>query len=269
MKILTFLSLLVNLSLVGLAESPLTLGLWPGSDKPFLCVFKADSSAGEAAPAVIVCPGGGYVQLCDTYEGVDMAKWLNARGIAAVVLNYRLAPQFHYPEILLDAQQAVRLVREHAAEWRIAPGKIGLMGFSAGGHLALNAALREKSRPDFLALVYPAVSLRQDLASEHFRQATLGPKYTQAQVDAYSGECQDCSKLPPTFVAHSVKDQIVTITNSLLFVERMRAAGRDVSLCELKSGLHGLGCGKGAEWEQWLAAFEAWLKKRGLASVSR
>ena len=272
MRSLILLLFAVGLSFATLAGLPLMRPLWQGKvpgakgvepvDKPYVRVFPVEGEA--PVPAVIVCPGGGYVEHCDTYEGVDMARWLNERGIAAVVLNYRLSPRYHYPEILNDAQQAVRLVRQHAAEWRIAKDKIGMMGFSAGGHLALNTALREESRPDFLVLVYPAVSLRHELAGEYFRTAALGPNYAPGQVDAYSGEMQDCSKLPPTFVVHSAKDQIVKVANSRILVDRMRAANRQVTFVELQKGLHGLGCGKGDDWAAWLSKFDDWIMKQGL-----
>lgn len=216
--------------------------------------------------AVVVCPGGGYRMLCDTYEGHDMAKWLNARGIAGIVLHYRLTPKYHKDEMLADGYAALKLVRDHAAEWKIDPKRVGALGFSAGGHLAsMLGVLPNVNRADFMALVYPHTSMRRGLGHEHMREAFLGPGYTEADAEKYSAELQVTGETPSAFVAHARTDKVCDVAFSRTFVEAMRTAGRPVSYTELPKGAHGLGAGKGEDWAAWLAAFETWLKESKLS----
>jgi len=195
-----------------------------------------------------------------------MAKWLNARGIAGIVLHYRLAPKYHKEEMLADGYAALKLVRDHAAEWKIDPKRVGALGFSAGGHLAsMLGVLPSENRVDFMALVYPHTSMRKGLGHEHMRESFLGPGYTEADAEKYSAECQVTAETPPAFVAHARTDQTCDIAFSRTFVDAMRKAGRPVSYTELPKGVHGLGAGRGEDWAAWLAAFEAWLKESGLS----
>lgn len=217
--------------------------------------------------AVVVCPGGGYRKLCDSYEGHDMAKWLNARGIAGIVLNYRLAPKYHKEEMLADGYAALKLVRDHAPEWRIDPKRVGVLGFSAGGHLAsMLGTLPNGNRADFMALVYPHTSMRKGLGHEHMREAFLGPNYTAADVEKYSAECQVTVETPPAFVVHARTDKVCDVAFSRTFVEAMRKVGRPVAYTELPKGAHGLGAGEGEDWAAWLEAFETWLKELKLSA---
>lgn len=221
----------------------------------------------KPSAAVVVCPGGGYRMLCDTYEGHDMAKWLTARGIAGIVLNYRLAPKFHKEEMLADGYAALRLVRDHAADWKIDPRRVGVLGFSAGGHLAsMLGVLPNENRADFMALVYPHTSMRLGLGHEHMREAFLGSGYSEADTERYSAECQVDSETPPAFVAHARTDKVCDVAFSRTFVDAMRKAARPVSYTELPQGEHGLGVGKGVDWEAWLSAFNAWLNESKLAA---
>ena len=222
---------------------------------------------GTAAPcaAIVICPGGGYKMLCDSYEGHDMAKWLVARGIAGAVLRYRLAPTYHKTEMMADVSAAFRTVRRHAAAWRIDPKRVGVLGFSAGGHLAAMAGLRPgDDRADFMALVYPHASMQTGLGSERMRQAFLGPNYSAADVDAYSAEKLVGEKLPKTFVVHARTDEICPVEHSRRLAAAMREKGGAVTYHELPSGRHGLGCGKGDDWSTWLNLFDGWLRRNAL-----
>jgi len=251
----------------GMVGDPQEFPLWPEGapeargaapeDIPTCTVHRAGWKPTGAA--MIVCPGGGYRALMMTYEGHDIAHWLAARGITAIVLKYRVHP---YPPAvsIADGKRAVRVARAHAREWGINPRRIGMIGFSAGGHLASSVGAsfdagdpnapdpieRQSCRPDFLVLVYPSTTIG-------------GGKPTEEQVTR---------RTPPAFVVHSARDQIVPVEESRRFVAALRANGVAVEYLELPEGAHGLGCGKGALWERWQEACVEWLTKRKLARPS-
>ena len=213
------------------------------------------------SPAVVICPGGGYRELCDTYEGVDMAKWLAERGAVACVLRYRLAPKWHKEAMLEDVRLALAKVRNRAHEWLVDPKKVGVLGFSAGGHLACMAGtVLGSDRADFMALIYPHVSMQKGLGHEHMRVAFLGPNYRQEDICRYSGEDLVSNDTPQTFLVHSRTDKVCPVEHSRRFAATMREHGRPVEFLELESGEHGLGCGKGNLWNKWLKAFDIWMQ---------
>lgn len=226
--------------------------------------------------AVVICPGGGYGALMMSYEGHDVARWLNQHGVAGIVLKYRISP-YRHPAPLQDGQRAMRIVRARAAEWGIDPGRIGMMGFSAGGHLASTVGThfdagdprardpleRVSCRPDFLVLVYPVISLGP-YGHGGSTANLLGHAPAAALIESLSNEKLVTADTPPTFLAHARTDQLVSCTNSALFAAACRAKRVPVEYFELDRGAHGLGCGKGAEWEAWQAQCLAWLKTRGL-----
>lgn len=231
-----------------------------GEGPSTLAVYRPAEQKG-LAPAVVICPGGGYRELCDTYEGVDMAKWLTERGIVACVLRYRLAPKWHKEAMLEDVRSALACVRGHSKEWGVNPRKVGVLGFSAGGHLACMAGtLPGAERPDFMALVYPHVSMQTGLGHEHMRVAFLGPNYRAEDICRYSGECLVSDDTPRTFLAHARTDKVCSVEHSRRFAAAMRRRGRPVEFLELETGEHGLGCGKGDQWHKWLNAFDGWLQ---------
>jgi acetyl esterase/lipase len=256
--------------------------LWPGqaplarneADKPAITVYLADPDKATGA-AVIICPGGGYGVLVDSYEGHDIAKWLLPKGVAGIVLKYRVG--IAHPAPLLDAQRAIRTVRAHAGEWKINPELIGIMGFSAGGHLASTAGThfdagdakaadpidRVSSRPDFMVLIYPAITMGPK-GHAGTRNIILGPNPTPQLVDLLSNEKQVTAQTPPTFLAHSVKDSVVSVDNSRLFADACKAHNVPVEFFELLTGDHGLGCGKGKDWEAWQAKCLEWFAGRGI-----
>ena len=230
--------------------------------------------------AVVIFPGGGYGILAYDWEGTDFAKWLNAQGIAGIVVKYRLplSKSLTDPKEvpLMDAQRAIRLVRHHAAEWSINPAKVGIMGFSAGGHLAstlstqyAHEVIRTKdaidalsARPDYSILVYPVISFRDAAAHAGSRKNLLGENPSQELIDRFSGELHVNSQTPPTFLVHAQDDKGVPIENSLLYYQALHKNGVKASLHIYPSGGHGFGfgLGKGAV-ESWREVLLTWMKE--------
>lgn len=233
--------------------------------------------------AVIICPGGGYSRELYDREGLDVARWLNGIGVAGIVLKYRL-PTGHYDSgeearPLQDALQAVRLVRSRAAEWKIDPAKIGVMGFSAGGHVAATAATlfdraapnaadpaaRLSSRPDFVALIYPLISMQPDLAPKGPNRL-LGPNPSETLLRRYSAELQVTPQTPPSFLVLCGDDPFLGAEQVLRYCAAARRAGVPAELHFYETGGHGFGVmridepGAGG----WPHRFEEWLRVRGL-----
>jgi acetyl esterase/lipase len=210
--------------------------------------------------AVVICPGGGYGGLVVGGEGHGIARWLNAHGIAGIVLEYRL-PAGHDRVPLLDAQKALTLTRSRAAEWKIAPKKVGIIGFSAGGHLASTAATHfsPENRPDFAILIYPVITMS---AGTHggSKKNLLGPTPSDELANLYSNEKQVTKDTPPTFLAHALDDKTVPIENSRLFHQACQAKGVPSKLLELSKGGHGLNGYKGPSWDAWQQQSLAWLR---------
>lgn len=231
--------------------------------------------------AVVVCPGGGYGGLAYDWEGTDIAGWLNGRGIAAIVLKYRLpadgdAAHRKWLGPLLDAQRAIRLTRARAAEWGVDPAKVGILGFSAGGHLASTAGThfdtgdataadpveRFGSRPDFMVLIYPVITMRE-WTHGGSRQNLLGDNPPDELVRRYSNELQVTAETPPTFLLHSGDDEAVPVKNSLEFYAALLAHRVPAELHLYPHGGHGyslaLGQGRLQDWPQVCAR---WLAER-------
>lgn len=222
--------------------------------------------------AVVICPGGGYSGLVTGAEGHGIAKWLNGHGITGIVLEYRL-PKGRPFVPLLDAQRAVRTVRFHAKEWEVDPARVGVIGFSAGGHLASTVGTHfddgdEKAedeigklscRPDFVVLIYPVITM--EIATHGgSRKNLLGESPPDELVRLFSNEKQVTGKTPPAFLAHAVDDKVVTVENSRLFFLALQEKDVPGELLELPSGGHGLNGYKGPMWDEWQAKSMAWLK---------
>lgn len=257
--------------------APGALGTGP-ADRPKLTVYRAplDSATGTA---VIVCPGGGYSSLASDHEGRQFGEWLNSLGFSAFVLQYRLGPRYRHPAPLQDAQRAIRLVRARAAEWGLDPARLGILGFSAGGHLASTAAThfddgrpdaadpieRQGSRPDFAVLAYPVVSLFDPPAHSGSRRNLLGEPADPALVELLSNERHVTARTPPTFLFHTADDAAVPVANSLLFFEALRKAGVAAELHVFAHGKHGVGlAASDPSLSAWPRLCATWMDGLGL-----
>jgi acetyl esterase/lipase len=283
-------ALILSLS-AALAQQPTTHKvepLWPSAaplavgaedaDKPSLSIYPAPEKS-AIQTAVIVCPGGGYGMLAKDHEGVQIALWLNSLGIQAFVLQYRIAPRYHYPAPLLDAQRAIRFVRARAADFRIAPTRIGVWGFSAGGHLASTTGThfdagdahaadpidRQSSRPDFMILAYPVISFTTPYTHTGSLRNLLGDHPDPKLVASLSNENQVTNQTPPTFLFHTNEDNGVPPENSVLFYLALRKAGVPAELHIYERGPHGVGLAPtDAVLATWAGRLKDWLEIRGL-----
>lgn len=224
--------------------------------------------------AVVICPGGGYGGLVTGPEGVGIAEWLNRHGMVGIVLEYRL-PRGRPFVPLLDAQRAIRTARTRSADWGCDPRRLGIMGFSAGGHLAATAAThfdtgrsaaadpieRVSCRPDFAVLVYPVITMG-DRAHGGSKDNLLGPSPTPETVACFSNERQVTAQTPPTFLAHALDDTMVLPDHSRLFYEALQAHRVPSRYLELPSGGHGLNGYQGPMWEAWQTGAIEWLTAR-------
>jgi acetyl esterase/lipase len=267
-----------------------TIPLWssaaPGAlgteerDIPAITVFLPRAMS-QNTPAVVVAPGGGYVQLASNHEGRQVANYLNSLGIAAFVLRYRLGPRYHHPIELGDALRAIRTLRSHAADWRLDPSRIGILGFSAGGHLAMTAAThfdagvataadavdRVSSRPDFVVLGYPVISMTEPWTHQGSKTNLLGNTPDSALARALSGEQAVIKDTPPTFIFHTNADTAVPAENSVYYYLALRKMNVPAELHIFEKGPHGVGLANDdpalSEWSKLLAN---WLRGRGVVN---
>jgi acetyl esterase/lipase len=230
--------------------------------------------------SVVICPGGGYRILAIDHEGYAIARWFNERGIAAFVLKYRLPNDEAMDEKaiipLLDAQQAIRMVRKNAGEWGLDPQKVGIMGFSAGGHLASTVGTHfhepvgpiedtTSVRPDFMILGYPVVSMLETTTHGGSRKALLGSDPPLGLVRRFSNELQVTSQTPPTFIVHSTDDKAVPVENSLQFYQALVDHSVPAEMHLYESGGHGYGMAESDEaLSSWMDRLSDWLKGHGL-----
>ncbi len=277
-----FFIALLNISCLSAKETTaLILNIWPngapiGDNKVEQVEVKLHIWLPEKEKAtgkgVVICPGGGYQVLCMNTEGYPIAEWLQANGIAGFILEYRL-PKGRNTVPLSDAQRAIRTVRAHAAEWNVSPDKIGIIGFSAGGHLASTAITHfdkgnEKStdpvervscRPDFGILIYPVITMYAQTHCSTCKNL-LGDNPSDELKTLYSNHLQVGRETPRIFMVHATDDTVVPIVNSLMFEEKMKEFNRPVLRLEPPKGGHGLfGC-KGPVWEEWKKACIEWMK---------
>jgi acetyl esterase/lipase len=262
---------------------PLWNGKAPIGDGTFeerqaqITVHKAEKPNGTA---VVICPGGGYGGLVVGPEGHGIAAWLNRHGITGVVLEYRLPRGQPYVP-LLDAQRALRTVRANAERWKIDPAEVGIMGFSAGGHLASTAGThfddgnpkaddpieRNGCRPDFMILIYPVITMDEKTHGGS-RTNLLGKDPEAKRVDLFSNEKQVTAKTPPTFLAHAKDDRVVVPEHSQAFYDALQAKRVPAKYLELPSGGHGLNSYKGPMWDAWQEQSLAWLAELKFIPVS-
>ena len=228
---------------------------------PSITVYKANQPNGMA---IIMCPGGGYARLAMNHEGHDMAPWLNAQGITYVVLKYRM-PNSHYEVPLSDAEQAIRLVRQHAAEWGVRPDRIGIMGASAGGHLAASLATlysSDETRPDFQILFYPVISMQPGITHGGSRQNLLGENPSQELENKYTLEKQVNERTPQAFIMLSADDGAVPPANGIHYFEALLQHQVPATLHVYPTGGHGWGFRDAFTYKrQWTGELEKWLRE--------
>lgn len=211
---------------------------------PTLEVFLPSASNSKGI-GVMICPGGGYARLSYDREGTDIAKLLNGHGIAAFVLKYRLPEEAsnEVPHLspLMDAKRGMELIREHAEEWNLDTSKVGVMGFSAGGHLAstLGTHFEPENRPDFMVLLYPVITMKNDYTHNGSRVSLLGNEPSNELVEQYSNELQVTPETPPTFIVHSMDDMGVPVENSLQFAKALKDAKVPLEMHIYPYGGHG------------------------------
>lgn len=246
---------------------------------PTITVYLPEKNIATGA-AVVICPGGGYRLLAIQHEGHDIARWLNKFGVAGIVVKNRLPTSDNITNksevALKDAQRAVRMVRHHAADWGIEKDKIGIMGFSAGGHLASTVGThydngetdasdpiqKESCRPDFMILMYPVITMTEDFMHKGSRRNLLGENPADEQAHLFSNEKQVTADTPPALLIHSTDDKGVPVANSICFYEALVAHGVPAEFHAFHSGGHGYGLGRddGTSHNLWAENAEAWLK---------
>ncbi|HET6327655.1 MAG TPA: alpha/beta hydrolase [Planctomycetaceae bacterium] len=254
-------------------------------DKPTITVHLPASSIANGC-AVVICPGGGYQHLAMSYEGHDVAEWFNTFGVAGIVLKYRLAPDYHHPSPLLDVQRAIRIVREKAGDWHIDPHRVGVMGFSAGGHLASTAATHfdagkadasdpidhQSCRPDFAILAYPVITMTEKFGHGGSKKNLLGAHPEKGLAESLSNETQVTAQTPPTFLFHTAEDSAVPVENSVEFFLSLRKAGVPAEMHVYEKGRHGLGLGTkdpkiAFALGTWPGRLHDWMQLRGLLAL--
>lgn len=245
---------------------------------PTLTMYRPPAGSKKTA-AVIICPGGGYGILAASHEGSDVAKVFNEWGITAFVLKYRLPDDSIMVDKsigpLQDAQRAVQLVRQNAVQWNIDPGKIGIMGFSAGGHLAATASTHfEKTvidnprsvslRPDFSILIYPVISFHDSLVHGGSRKSLIGANPTAEKVKDFSNELQVNGNTPPAFLVHAKDDGAVKADNSTRYYEALQKNKVPAELRLYEKGGHGFGMNNKTTSDSWMERLRDWMKKSEL-----
>jgi acetyl esterase/lipase len=263
---------------------PLWTGPPPGAlgtadaDIPVVTVYLPRTMTANT-PAAVVCPGGAYRALASNHEGRQVASYLNSLGVAAFVLRYRLGPRYHHPIELGDAQRAIRQLRSHAAEWRLDPARIGIVGFSAGGHLAMTASTRfdsgaataadpvdrVSSRPDFAILGYPVISMTEEWTHKGSRTNLLGETYDPELAKSLSGERAVTKETPPTFLFQTNEDTAVPAENAVHYYLALRRAGVPAEMHVFEKGPHGVGLANDdPALSAWSGLLANWLRTRKL-----
>lgn len=282
MKVISFIIGLFISTMI-FAQQPIEISLWPngmpnsngltGTEEdleggrvanvvnPSIAVYRPEKPNGMA---IIMCPGGGYARLAMGHEGHDMAAWFTTQGITYVVLKYRM-PNGHYEVPLSDAEQAIRIVRQHAAEWNINPHRIGIMGASAGGHLAASLATlysSQETRPDFQVLFYPVISMKEGVTHAGSRVNLIGEKPSAELEKKYSLEQQVNAQTPQAFIMLSSDDGAVPPANSLGYYEALLKNHVPATLHAYPIGGHGWGFRDNFTYKrQWTGELEKWLRE--------
>ena len=284
--VLALLASALTAALAAEEAKPKPLPLWPNgaplaqgateADTPRITIFIPKQQ--KTRTAVVICPGGAYTMLATDDEGRQVAKWLNNLGVVGVVLEYRLGPKYHHPAQLMDAQRAIRYVRAHAVELNVASDRIGIWGFSAGGHLASTAGThfdggdakaadlvdRVSSRPDFMILTYPVIDRLGPAAIFSFQQL-LGEHPDPKLVASLSNDQQVSPQTPPTFLVHADDDDGVFPENSVNFYLALRQAHVAAEIHIYQFGGHGFGLAPlDPVLSSWTARLADWMRGRNL-----
>ncbi len=247
-----------------------TFKLWPdgqggtGASGVTLTVHRP-AAGKENGAGVVICPGGGYGMCVMSYEGNDIGRWFAARGVSAFVLRYRVAPHRH-PLPGNDVRKAIARVRKESEKFKVDPNRIGVMGFSAGGHLAATAGTqfdKDESRPDFMILAYPVISMEQGVTHMGSRRNLLGDSASPELVRQMSLETQVTRRTPPSFIFQTDQDRAVPAENALRFVSALRKAGISCEFHLFREGRHGVGLGRHEGSSKWPGLLEDWLRRSG------
>ena len=257
--------------------APGALGATP-ADQPQMTPYLPPEGTANGT-AVVIYPGGGYQHLSMEKEGSDVANWLAGAGVTTFVVRYRLGPTYHHPIELGDAQRAIRTARARAAEWGIDPRRVGVIGFSAGGHLASTTGThfdagnasstdpieRASSRPDFMLLLYPVITMRADSVTHAgSRLNLLGASPTPELERLLSNETQVTPQTPPTFIVHTEDDRTVPVQNALLFYDALKRNGVQAELHVFEHGPHGFGLAPtNPVLAVWTTLCETWMRQHG------
>jgi acetyl esterase/lipase len=262
--------------------APGALGATP-ADQPEMTPYLPPAGTANGT-AVVIFPGGGYQHLAMDHEGSAIANWLAGLGVTTFVVKYRLGPTYHHPTMLGDAQRAIRIARARAAEWNVDPRRLGIIGFSAGGHLASTAGThfdagnassadpieRASSRPDFELLIYPVITMRDSVTHAGSRLNLLGKEPAPELVQLLSNELQVTRETPPTFLVHSTDDRTVPVQNSILFYEALKRNGVPAEMHVFEHGGHGYGMApKDPALAIWTTLCETWMRRHGWLTTVR
>jgi acetyl esterase/lipase len=255
----------------------------PANDQPALTIYSPPEGTGNGT-AVVICPGGGYRNLAMGHEGHDIATWLNGMGITGVVLEYRMSRGgYQHPIPLMDAQRALRTIRFRAEELNLDPNRIGILGFSAGGHLASTAGThfdtgnpnaddpveRVGCRPDFMILCYPVIALGETYTHKGSQRNLIGENPPQELINSLSNEKQVTAHTPPTFLFHTDEDTSVPPENSVVFYLALRKAGVPAELHIYQNGRHGRGLAQNIQGTSgWPEACKQWLLGQGMIDAT-
>ncbi|MEZ6137724.1 MAG: alpha/beta hydrolase [Pirellulaceae bacterium] len=282
---------IVVLGTLSTAAEPTTVRLWEGDapgavgneekDVPTVIVYLPENQPGLTG-AIVICPGGGYGGLAMDHEGHQIAKWANDMGLAGVIVSYRHRGRgYGHPAPLLDAQRALRLTRHHAKQWNIDPKRVGILGFSAGGHLTTTALThfdqgrtdaadeidKLSSRPDFGVVCYAVVAFDQPYTHRGSQRNLLGDNASAELVQSLSNEKQVTKDTPPCFVWHTEEDKAVPPQNAIQFYSALVEQGVKAELHIFPEGRHGIGLGKDVPGaDQWPLLCENWLRRLGIVT---
>ncbi len=262
------------------AATPERIALWPGQTPPSKAAITVHHPANGNGAAVVICPGGGYGGLVTGPEGHGVARWLNEHGIVGIVLEYEL-PKGRPLVPLGDVQRALRTARANARSWKLDGNRIGVMGFSAGGHLASTAGThfdagdpkatdpidRVSCRPDFMVLIYPVITMGEK-THRGSKQNLLGKDPSAESIALFSNETQVTKNTPPAFLAHAKDDKAVVPDNSRLFHKALKTHNVASAYLELPSGGHGLNGYRGPMWEAWQTGALRWLASQEIIPVA-